>query len=106
MLRPFACALAAWGLLKNRDEWKSIKREVAKMSANVQDAPDSLRISAQEVIRRMNRGENVYFVDARNPQAWGEADTKLPGAARVPADQIEVNLAGMPHDRMIVAYCT
>jgi len=76
------------------------------MSVNVQDAPETLRISAQEVIRRVNRGEQVYFVDARNPQAWGEADTKLPGAARVPADQTEAHLADMPRDRMIVAYCT
>jgi rhodanese-related sulfurtransferase len=76
------------------------------MSANVQDAPDTEKISAQEVIRRMNRGEKVYFVDARNPQAWGEADTKLPGAARVPADAVEQHLADMPRDRMIVAYCT
>jgi rhodanese-related sulfurtransferase len=54
----------------------------------------------------MNRGEDVYFVDTRNPQAWAAADTKLPGAARVPADAVEQHLADMPHDRMIVAYCT
>ena len=76
------------------------------MSTNVQDAPDTLRIPAQEVLRRISRGENVYFVDTRNPQAWGEADTKLPGAARVPADAVEQHLADIPHNRTIVAYCT
>jgi rhodanese-related sulfurtransferase len=80
--------------------------EVAKMSANVQNAPEPLRITAKEVIERMNRGEDVYFVDTRNPQAWAEADTKLPGAVRVPADAVEPHLADMPRDRMIVAYCT
>ena len=76
------------------------------MSANVQNAPEPLRVTAKELIERMNRGEDVYFVDARNPQAWAEADTKLPGAVRVPADAVEQHLADMPRDRMIVAYCT
>jgi rhodanese-related sulfurtransferase len=76
------------------------------MSANVQDSPDTLRIPAQEVLRRISRGEDVYFVDTRNPQAWDEADTKLPGAVRVPADAVEPHLADMPRNRMIVTYCT
>ena len=76
------------------------------MSSKIQDAPETLKISPQEAIKRVNRGEDVFFVDARNPAAWSEADTKLPGAARVPADQIEAHLAAMPDDRMIVAYCT
>ncbi|MFL6278277.1 MAG: rhodanese-like domain-containing protein [Blastocatellia bacterium] len=76
------------------------------MSANVQNAPEPLRISASDVIDRMNRGEAVYFVDARNPQAWAAADTRLPGAVRVPADAIEQHLADMPRNRMIVTYCT
>ena len=76
------------------------------MSANVQDAPDDLRVSAEDVLDRINRGEGVSFVDTRNPVAWGEADTKLPGAVRVPADAVESHLADMPRDRMIVTYCT
>jgi rhodanese-related sulfurtransferase len=76
------------------------------MSANVQNAPEPLRVTAEEVIERMKRGEDVYFVDTRNPQAWAEADTKLPGAVRVPADAVEQHLADMPRDRMIIAYCT
>ena len=76
------------------------------MSANVQDAPEPLRITTEEVLKRMNRGEDVYFVDARNPVAWGDADTKLPEEVRVPLDAVEQHLADMPRDRMIVAYCT
>jgi len=54
----------------------------------------------------MNRGEEFYFLDTRNPNAWGESDTKLPGAIRVPADQIERHLSDIPRDRTIVTYCT
>jgi rhodanese-related sulfurtransferase len=61
------------------------------------------RISVDDVAER---GEDVFFVDTRNPQAWAEAETRLPGAIRVPADQVEQHLADIPRDRTIVTYCT
>ena len=61
------------------------------------------RISVDDVAER---GEGVFFVDTRNPQAWAEAETRLPGAIRVPADQVEQHLADIPRDRTIVTYCT
>ena len=64
------------------------------------------RISVDDLRDRLNRGENIFFVDTRNPKAWGEAETRLPGAIRVPADQVEPHLADIPRDRTIVAYCT
>ena len=50
--------------------------------------------------------ENVVFVDARNPTAWGEATTKLPGAIRVPANDLEGHLDELPKGRPLVTYCT
>ncbi|HXG64043.1 MAG TPA: rhodanese-like domain-containing protein [Blastocatellia bacterium] len=64
------------------------------------------RITVEEVRERMGRGEPFTFIDARNPKAWGEADQKLPGAIRVPADEVDKHLAEIPHDRAIVTYCT
>jgi len=64
------------------------------------------RITVKSVKERLDRGEDVFFVDTRNPKAWGEAETKLPGAIRVPADQVPQHLADIPHDRPIVSYCT
>ena len=64
------------------------------------------RITVDEVRKRLDRGEKAFFVDTRNPKAWGEAETKLPGAIRVPADQAEEHLAAIPRDRAIVTYCT
>ena len=61
------------------------------------------RISVDDVAER---GEDVFFVDTRNPQAWAEAETRLPGAIRVPADQVEQHLADIPRDRTVVTYCT
>lgn len=64
------------------------------------------RVTVDEVKERMDRGEAFTFVDTRNPQAWGEATTKLPGAIRVPADEVKQHLDEIPHDRTVITYCT
>jgi hypothetical protein len=64
------------------------------------------RVTVDEVRERMNRGEPFAFVDTRNPKAWGESDVKLPGAIRVPADEVEQHLSEIPKDRVVVTYCT
>jgi len=64
------------------------------------------RITVDDLRERMERGENLFFVDTRNPRAWAEADTKLPQAIRVPADAVEEHFADIPRDRLVVTYCT
>jgi rhodanese-related sulfurtransferase len=76
------------------------------MSTNPQNAKEATRVTADEVLERMRRGEQFYFIDTRNPTAWGEADTKLPGAMRVPADKVDEHLKDIPRDRAIITYCT
>jgi rhodanese-related sulfurtransferase len=67
---------------------------------------DQLRISLDELRRRMNAGEEFVFIDTRNPQAWAESDVKLPGALRVAVAEAEQHLAEIPRGRPIVTYCT
>ena len=68
------------------------------------------RVTAEEVMRWMDRGKAVFFVDTRNPQAWGESNEKLPGAIRIPAGEVERRLSEIPKsgpgERWIVTYCT
>lgn len=64
------------------------------------------RISVDSLKRRIDAGENFFFLDTRNPKAWAEAETKLPQAVRVPADEVEKHFVDIPHDRPIVTYCT
>jgi rhodanese-related sulfurtransferase len=64
------------------------------------------KLTPGQVKERMDRGEPVFFIDARNPQAWQEAKTMLPGAVRVPADHVVEHLGEIPRDRTVVAYCT
>ncbi len=64
------------------------------------------RITVDELQRRMDAGEDFTIIDVRNPQAWAEADTKIPEAIRIPIDDLERNLSRIPKDKPVVAYCT
>jgi rhodanese-related sulfurtransferase len=64
------------------------------------------RVTVDEVKERMDRGEVFTFIDTRNPQAWAEAQTKLPDAIRIPADEVEKHLDQIPRDRTAITYCT
>lgn len=64
------------------------------------------RVTVDEIAERMNRGEAFTFIDTRNPTAWAEAETKLPGALRLPLDEIEQHLDQIPRDRTVITYCT
>jgi rhodanese-related sulfurtransferase len=69
-------------------------------------ATEVQRITPQEVMARMSRGERILFLDSRNPKAWAESDVKVPGAIRVEADRVRDRLGEIPRGRPIVAYCT
>jgi rhodanese-related sulfurtransferase len=68
--------------------------------------PEIPRITATELKRRMDAGEDFTIVDVRNPEAWQQSDMMLPGAMRVPIDRWEENLDRIPKARPIVTYCT
>jgi rhodanese-related sulfurtransferase len=69
-------------------------------------AVEATRITIDEVKERMGRGEQFAFVDTRNPVAWGDSDVKIPGAIRVPANDLEQHLGEIPRDRAVITYCT
>ena len=67
---------------------------------------DALRITVDELKRRMEAGEDFTVIDVRNPQAWAESDSVLPGAIRVTPDELEEILPRIPKNKPVVAYCT
>ena len=69
-------------------------------------AMEVTRVTVDEIGERLNRGEQFAFLDTRNPQAWGESDQKLPGAIRMPADEVDQHVNEIPHDRTVITYCT
>jgi rhodanese-related sulfurtransferase len=67
---------------------------------------DALRITVDELKRRMEAGDDFVLIDVRNPQAWAESDTMLPEAIRIPMEKLEESLAKIPKNKPVVAYCT
>ena len=63
-------------------------------------------VTAAEAKQMLDRGERVAFVDARNPIAWSEAQNKLPGAIRIPVDEVDVHIGELPHNGTVITYCT
>ena len=63
-------------------------------------------ISANEAKQMLDSGAHVVFVDARNPVAWGQSSDKLPGALRIPTDEVNRHLRELPPDGTVVTYCT
>ena len=64
------------------------------------------RLSVGEVNALIERGEPLAFIDSRNPIAWGSSKVKLPGALRIPIDEVERHLPTLPRDRRLIVYCT
>lgn len=52
------------------------------------------------------RGQPIAFIDSRNPIAWGSSKLTLPGALRIPIDEVERHLPALPKDRRLIVYCT
>jgi rhodanese-related sulfurtransferase len=67
---------------------------------------DDLRITADELKRRMSAGEEFTSLDARNPQAWAEAADKARAAIHVDLHAGDQTSPKLPKNKPIVAYCT
>jgi rhodanese-related sulfurtransferase len=72
--------------------------------AAITQAPE-LRIGAQEAMRRLGSGRPVLVFDARSPQAWAAACTKIQGAIRVPPDGFRIDPC-WPKDRFTLVYAS
>ena len=66
----------------------------------------SLRISPEEANAVALASEPIVYLDSRNEHAWSMSDEKIPGAIRVPADDVESHLNEINRDATVIAYCT
>jgi rhodanese-related sulfurtransferase len=62
------------------------------------------RVTVAEVKELMDRGESIFFIDARTPADWDQTDTKVQGAFRIPASEMEGHLNEIPRDRTVITY--
>jgi len=64
------------------------------------------RITPEELLRKVEAGEQVMIVDLRNPLDVETEGHKLPGALRMAPDELEARHQEIPRDRDIILYCT
>jgi rhodanese-related sulfurtransferase len=67
------------------------------------------KLTPEQVKAKLDAGGPVVFLDDRSPKAWDASDAKLPGALRVPADEVEQHLSeleSVPKHATVVTYCT
>jgi rhodanese-related sulfurtransferase len=67
---------------------------------------DSLRITKEDVKRRMDLGEEFVFIDVRNPGPWERAALKIKGAIRIALNELDRQIESIPKNKPVVTYCT
>ena len=65
-----------------------------------------VKMSVDEIKRRMDEGEPIIFIDTRNQRTWNESKVKLPGALHIQHGELEKHLGSLPRDRLIITYAT
>ena len=60
-------------------------------------------ISREELLTRLEAGEDLVVVDVRPVEEFRAAH--LPGAVSIPLDELQQRLRELPQERQIVAYC-
>jgi hypothetical protein len=86
------CAFAAW------IAWKVLQRRRFIKSINI------ARISPEELQAKLTAGWEMTIVDVRSNLAVGI--DLIPGALRIPAEDLPARHHEIPRDREIVLFCT
>jgi rhodanese-related sulfurtransferase len=64
------------------------------------------RLAVDDVKALIERDEPVAFIDSRNPIAWASSKVKIPGALRVPVDEVDRHVEALPRRSRLIVYCT
>ena len=81
-----------------------VEKMAARRQFRKQLAKD--RISPEELRRKLDAGEALTIVDLRHPLDFLPDPRVLPGALRMPTEELEERIGEIPRDREIIVYCT
>ncbi len=73
------------------------------MSTPMHAVSQEMRIDVDELRMRMESGEPVTVLDARNPKAWDSSADKIRGAVHIDSAHWQVD-SSWPRDQMTVVY--
>jgi rhodanese-related sulfurtransferase len=69
----------------------------------VQGQQDDVEMAPIELKKRLDRGENIFLLDVREPMEWNIC--RLPGATLIPLGQVPHRMHELNSADFIVAYC-
>lgn len=64
------------------------------------------KITPRALKKKLDRSEKITVLDVRQPSHVAEDGRQLPGAIRIPPDEIERRYGEIPKDVDVTAYCT
>lgn len=64
------------------------------------------RITKEELKAKMDRGEGFLLLDVRNPTDYADSEVQIPGAKRIPLEDLEKRIGEFDPGKEVVAYCT
>lgn len=67
---------------------------------------DVARIAPEELKRKLEAGERIEIVDLRHAMDFEADPVTIPGATRIPVEELEARHGEIPRDREVVLYCT
>jgi rhodanese-related sulfurtransferase len=83
------------------------EREVKALPV-VEGDPDGVakdRITIQQLKQKLDNKEEVVILDVRGNPDYRHSLVKLPGAIRIPYEEVAERLKELPKDKEIVTYC-
>ena len=66
---------------------------------------EPLRIEPADAQARLDAG-GAIVLDVVTPLAWAQLDRAIPGAVRIPPDDLAERWRELPRELAIIAYCT
>jgi adenylyltransferase/sulfurtransferase len=73
------------------------------VSEEAQQAALGSTITAQELKELLDSDKPIHLVDVREPAEW--EIVRIPGAVLIPKNDLPAQLATLPQDRPVIAYC-
>lgn len=64
------------------------------------------RITADELKKKLDTGEDVIILDVRNPHDYGRSKVKIQGARRTTVQEVSDQAQRFDRKKAVVAYCT
>jgi rhodanese-related sulfurtransferase len=66
---------------------------------------EATRITVEEVLMRLDRGEPLTFLDSRRAEDWNASDETIAGAIRIEPGPVEGQAGRLPRDKAVVTFC-